>query len=184
MQNSLKHKWEEYSIEYIVSGKTTDNVPLLKLFLIDYSKLFHTSTLNPSCSKCLQDYLNNYKNKINKMENPNTSQYRLKEKFNNIPLEFGSNIFVNNNNITDEYAEKLLERYNAEKIFDVYPTEDAKKETQFKKRVDVLISKGFERVEDNFIKEDITISVDDVYNLTEKEFKKLLPKKEVAPKKE
>ena len=46
----------------------------------------------------------------------------IKQKYNNIPLEFGSNIFVNNNNITDEYAEKLLERYNAEKIFDVYPT--------------------------------------------------------------
>lgn len=65
------------------------------------------------------------------MENPNTSQYRLKEKYNNIPLEFGSNIFVNNNNITDEYAEKLLERYNAEKIFDVYPqpTENVVEET-------------------------------------------------------
>jgi len=56
------------------------------------------------------------------MENPNTSQYKLKEKYNNIPLEFGSNIFVNNTNITDEYAKKLLERYDTEKIFDVYPT--------------------------------------------------------------
>lgn len=122
MQNSLRHKWELYNLENIIGGKTADNIPLLKLFLQDYSKLFHTSTLNASCQKCLQDYLNNYKNKINKMENPNTSQYRLKQKYNNIPLEFGSNIFVNNNNITDEYAEKLLERYNAEKIFDVYPT--------------------------------------------------------------
>lgn len=122
MQNSLKHKWEDYNLENIIGGKTADNIPLLKLFLQDYSKLFHTSTLNASCQKCLNDYLTNYKNKINKMENPNTSQYRLKQKYNNIPLEFGSNIFVNNNNITDEYAEKLLERYNAEKIFDVYPT--------------------------------------------------------------
>ena len=131
MQNALKHKWELYNLENIIGGKTTDNIPLLKLFLQDYSKLFHTTTLNASCQKCLQDYLNNYKNKINKMQNPNTSQYRLKEKYNNIPLEFGSNIFVNNNNITDKYAEKLLERYNAEKIFDVYPqpTENVVDET-------------------------------------------------------
>lgn len=122
------HKWETYNLEYIVGGKTSDNVPLLKLFLQDYSKLFHTTTLNASCSKCLQDYLNNYKQKINKMENPNTSQYRLKQKYNNIPLEFGSNIFVNNNNITDAYAEILLERYSAEKIFDVFPTQEEKEE--------------------------------------------------------
>ena len=170
------HKWETYNLEYIVGGKTSDNVPLLKLFLQDYSKLFHTTTLNASCSKCLKDYLTNYKNKINKMENPNTSQYRLKLKYNNIPLRNigeGYNVMVNNNNITDAYAEILLERYSAEKIFDVYPSEDAKKETQFKKRVDVLISKGFERVEDNFIKEETTISVSNVYELTEKEFKKI-----------
>jgi len=122
MQNSLKHKWELYSLENIIGGKSSDGVSLLKLFLQDYSKLFHTTTLNASCQKCLQEYLNNYKNKIQKMENPNTSNYKLKPKYNNVPLEFGSNIFVNNNNITDEYAEKLLERYSAEKIFEVYPT--------------------------------------------------------------
>ena len=33
----------------------------------------------------------------------------------------GYNVMVNNNNITDAYAEILLERYSAEKIFDVYP---------------------------------------------------------------
>ena len=122
------HKWETYNLEYIVGGKTSDNVPLLKLFLQDYSKLFHTATLNASCSKCLQDYLNNYKQKINKMENPNTSQYRLKQKYNNLPLEFGSNVFVNNNNITDEYAKILLKRHSAEKIFDVSPTQEEKEE--------------------------------------------------------
>lgn len=123
------HKWEEYSIDNIIGGKSSDGVSLLKLFLQDYSKLFHTTTtLNAGCQKCLQDYLTNYKNKINKMENPNASNYRLKQKYQNIPLEFGSNVFVNNNNITDEYAEKLLERYNAEKIFDVYPQPTEKTE--------------------------------------------------------
>ena len=129
MQNSLKHNWENYELSNIIGGKSSDGVSLLKLFLQDYSKIFHTTTLNAGCQKCLQDYLTNYKNKINKMENPNTSQYRLKQKYQNIPLEFGSNIFVNNNNITDEYAEKLLERYDAEKIFEVYPTIEVVEET-------------------------------------------------------
>lgn len=129
MQNLSRHKWEDYSLESIIGGKSSDGVSFLKLFLIDYSKLFHTTTLNAGCQKCIKDYLTNYKNKINKMENPNTSQYRLKQKYNNIPLEFGSNIFVNNNNITDEYAQTLLMRYSAEKIFDVYPTIEVVEET-------------------------------------------------------
>jgi len=117
----LKHNWEEYSIEYIISAKDADNVPLLKLFLQDYTKLFSTQ-VNAGCFKCLNQYLVNYKQKIYKMENQNTCQYKLKPKYQNIPLEFGSNVFINNNNITDEYAEKLLERYkDAEKIFEVYP---------------------------------------------------------------
>jgi hypothetical protein len=129
MQNLSRHKWEDYSLESIIGGKSSDGVSFLKLFLIDYSKLFHTTTLNAGCQKCIKDYLTNYKNKINKMENPNTSQYRLKQKYNNIPLEFGSNISVNNNNITDEYAKTLLLRYSVEKVFDVYPTTEVVAET-------------------------------------------------------
>ena len=64
------------------------------------------------------------------MENTNKSQYRLKEKYNNIPLEFGSNIFVNSLNLTDEYAEILLKTHKKEDLFDVYPTENAPKKTK------------------------------------------------------
>lgn len=64
------------------------------------------------------------------MENPNKSRYRLKEKYNNIPLEFGSNIFVNSLNLTDEYAEILLKTHKKEDLFDVYPTEDTPKKTK------------------------------------------------------
>jgi len=119
---SLKrHNWESYSIEYIIGGKDADNVPLLKLFLQDYTELFSTK-VNAGCFKCLKNYHDNYKQKLYKMENQNTCQYKLKPKYQNIPLEFGSNVFINNKNITDEYAVKLLERYkDADKIFEVYP---------------------------------------------------------------
>ena len=51
----------------------------------------------------------------------NNSQYRLKEKYNGIPLNFGSPILVNNSNLTDEYALELLKNHTAEAIFDKFP---------------------------------------------------------------
>lgn len=59
----------------------------------------------------------------------NTCKYKLKAKYNGLPLAFGSQVYVTNNNITDEYAEKLLERYEADVIFDKYPVKkELKKE--------------------------------------------------------
>lgn len=52
----------------------------------------------------------------------NTSQYRLHAQYENIPLEFGSPILVNNSNITDEYALILLQRPGAESLFTQMPT--------------------------------------------------------------
>lgn len=60
----------------------------------------------------------------------NNSQYRLHKKREGLQLKFGSSTFVNNNNITDEYAEQLIKRFKAVKkdfqlsdLFDKYPTE-------------------------------------------------------------
>lgn len=117
-------QWELYNIEYIISKKNANGVSLLGLFLKDYSKLFNTQTVNASCVKCLKKYHLNYIKKVIKMNNQNKSNYKLKEKYQNIPLTFGSNIFVNNDNITDEYALKLLDRYKEpSKIFSEYPKE-------------------------------------------------------------
>lgn len=67
------------------------------------------------------------------MENQNKTKYRLKEKYNNIPLEFGSNIFVNNLNLTDEYAKKLLEIHKAQDIFEKFPKEKTVNATETSK---------------------------------------------------
>jgi hypothetical protein len=74
-------------------------------FLKDYSQTFNENNLNPSCEKCLERYFNNFKN-LNKMEN--TCKYRLHAKYNGIQLDFGSNIFVTNDNITDKLAKELI----------------------------------------------------------------------------
>lgn len=51
----------------------------------------------------------------------NTSHYRLHAKYENIPLEFGSPILVNNGNITDAYAQQLLQHKNGERYFAQMP---------------------------------------------------------------
>lgn len=53
------------------------------------------------------------------MENP--CRYRLRPEYENIPLEQGSNILVNNINITDAYAMKLLDRPNGTRYFSRMP---------------------------------------------------------------
>lgn len=90
----------------------------LTLFLREYTALF-PGTVNPACPKCLAQYLTRYKEYYNAMANP--SPYRLHAKYENIPLEFGSPILVNNANMTDEYAQKLLSRPGGERLFAQIP---------------------------------------------------------------
>ena len=60
----------------------------------------------------------------------NETQYKLKPKYENIPLRFGSSVLVNNSNITEEYAKELLARPNGERFFAQLPEPTAKQTTQ------------------------------------------------------
>lgn len=101
-------------VNTIATGKGSDGTLYLQLFLQEYTKLFKEK-VNPSCPRCLNDYLTRYKKHYNTMAN--TCKYRLHAKYENIPLEFGSPILVNNSNITNEYALKLLSHKNGERYF-------------------------------------------------------------------
>lgn len=101
-------------IATLTRSVTGEGVRYLELFLKEYVSLFG-GPVNPSCPKCLTEYLIRYKKHFTTMENP--SKYRLHARYENIPLEFGSPILVNNSNITDAYAEKLLEQENGERYF-------------------------------------------------------------------
>lgn len=127
---SLHHKWYEMNVELIIGGKTADNIPYLKLFLLDYKQEFSVETVNASCQKCIVQYHKDFINKFRKMEN--TSKYKLLAKREGIQLEFGGSTFVTNENITDRYAEKLVKRFKElnpnfkmEDLFEVYPKEIA-----------------------------------------------------------
>jgi hypothetical protein len=109
----------QMDITTITHSLRGDGVRYLQLFLQEYTSIFN-ETVNPGCSLCLTTYLARYKNHFNTMENPNTS-YRLHAKYENIPLEFGSPILVNNSNLTDEYAQKLLSHKNGERYFSHIP---------------------------------------------------------------
>ena len=148
MQNSQLN-WLETEVNNIVSGVTADGVKYLELFLKDYTKEFNTK-VNPSCNKCIADYLRKYKEKFQAMEN--SSNYQLHKKREHLQLEFGSNIRVSNANITNKYAETLIARYlpihgeeTLDYLFSKYPAppakEDALKVAEQVKESEVAIEK-------------------------------------------
>lgn len=106
-------------IATLTHSVTGGGVRYLELFLKEYLSLFG-GPLNPQCPACLTEYLNRYKNHYKQMETP-TTKYRLHAKYENIPLEFGSPILVNNSNLTEEYAQKLLEQPDGKRFFAVLP---------------------------------------------------------------
>jgi hypothetical protein len=106
-------------IATLTQSVTGKGVPYLELFLKEYTSLFG-GPVNPSCPKCLTAYLTNYQNHFYAMQN--TCDYKLHKKYENIPLQFGSPILVNNSNITNEYAEILLQQPNGMRFFAEVPS--------------------------------------------------------------
>ncbi|MNK21301.1 hypothetical protein D3C87_395550 [compost metagenome] len=105
-------------IATVTHSVTGSGVRYLELFLKEYTSIFKEK-VNPACPKCLTEYLTRYKNHYKVMAN--TSDYRLHAKYENIPLEFGSPILINNGNITNEYAQQLLLHKNGERYFAQMP---------------------------------------------------------------
>ncbi|MGV3459914.1 MAG: hypothetical protein ACO1N9_05595 [Flavobacterium sp.] len=102
----------------VAHGKTGGGVRYLEIFLKEYTAIVKEK-VNPGCNRCLDTYLTKYKNHLKQMANK--CKYRLHARYENIPLEFGSPILVNNSNITDEYAQILLQKPNGKRYFDVLP---------------------------------------------------------------
>lgn len=114
--------FEKMDLATLTNGVNEGGQRYLELFLIEYRSLFNEA-VNPGCNNCLNSYLTRYKkHKAMSDKKNNNSGYRLLAQYENIPLEFGSPILVNNGNLTDEYAKKLLERPNGKQLFSVIPT--------------------------------------------------------------
>lgn len=112
--------WLDKSIEFVIGGKTSDNVRYLKLFLADYVKEFG-GTPNAGCSKCIKDYLKKYNKKLESMSKTKTNcDYELKSKYEGLQIGLTGRT-VNNRNITNELAQELLCYHEASKIFSKFP---------------------------------------------------------------
>jgi len=112
-----RHNWIDIGIESILTNKDGEGVRYLQHFLKDYTTLTGAH-VNAGCNKCIAKYYNNYVNLISDMEND--CNYKLHKKREGLPLAFGSNIRVTNRNLTDDYAKKLIKRYqDVKKDFDI-----------------------------------------------------------------
>lgn len=125
-KHNTLYDWANMSSHSILNDVDSNDKRLLLLFLKDYTDITGEK-VNASCSKCLNEYINKYKNLFS-MESKNESKFKLRKEYQNIPLKFGSPILVNNKNITDEYGEILTERFKAlgtkpSVIFKEFPAE-------------------------------------------------------------
>ena len=112
--------WLDKSIEFVIGGKSPDNVRYLKLFLADYVTEFG-GTPNAGCAKCVKDYLKKYNKKLESMSKTKTNcSYELKSKYEGLQIGLTGRT-VNNRNITNELAEELLCYHEASKIFSKFP---------------------------------------------------------------
>ncbi|MDV7399001.1 hypothetical protein RZS08_46765, partial [Arthrospira platensis SPKY1] len=108
----------------IISGQNADGVSFLKLFLIDYSREFSEFNLCASCENKLVNYHAKWCKRFKIMGRK--CDYRLKLKYEGIQLEFGSTVFVTNENLTNEIGAKLLKE-KGEHLFDLIPEPKPKK---------------------------------------------------------
>ncbi len=130
--------WTKIDKVTIFNGKDENGNRYLSQFLRDYQETFHPDIINAGCDRCLEDYYQKFIKYLSTMSKKEITGYKLKEKYNGIPLEFGSPVYVSNANLTDELAKKLLKKHPAGvELFDVIP-EKAKAPAPEKTRIEVL----------------------------------------------
>lgn len=118
--------WRDMDKVAVMQGIDQNGNRYLNQFLKDYSDTFGVKDINAGCSRCLDEYWNRFRKHQNTMKKVKNSGYKLKAKFEGIPLEFGSQIQVDNGNLSDEYAKKLIADHKlGEDLFDELPSEDA-----------------------------------------------------------
>ncbi|WP_116790150.1 hypothetical protein [Flavobacterium psychrotrophum] len=109
-------------IATLTHNVTGEGVRYLELFLREYTAIF-PGPVNPACPLCLNQYLTKYKDHYRALAKK--CAYRLHPEFENIPLQFGSPVLVNNDNINNAYARVLLSHPNGARYFSQLPETQA-----------------------------------------------------------
>lgn len=114
--------WGKYQAAEVLSGMNENGGRLISLFARDYKKITGIDICH-TCNSFIQKF-NSFIQKYYTMakDAENTCGFRLKPMYQNIPSSFGSAVFVNNKNITNELALALLNNHPRGKdLFDIIP---------------------------------------------------------------
>ncbi len=116
------NNWGKYKAEEVLTETDKNGNRLISAFAKDYKTVFNQD-ICPAC-KDFKEKFQKYLKKIQDMSNSNkkNSGFVLKKMYENIPLKFGSAIYVNNQNLTDDYAKELINNHPRGKdLFDIIP---------------------------------------------------------------
>lgn len=113
--------WSKYKAEEVKNGNDENGNRLFSLFVQDYIKIFKTDVC-PNCNDFPVKF-QNFINKVKEMENKNPCEFQLKKKYEGIPTSFGSQVYVTNENVSDELAIELLKNHPLGKeLFETLPS--------------------------------------------------------------
>ncbi|EKT3962770.1 hypothetical protein NTJ20_000243 [Flavobacterium psychrophilum] len=106
----MLEKWELYQATEVLSGLDSNGSRLISAFASDYRKIIGGDI----CTSC-NGFEEKFKNFINKLKNMKNSENKnsgfvLNPMYDNITLH-GSNVYFNNENLTDEMALELIEKH-------------------------------------------------------------------------
>lgn len=99
----------------------------LSEFLRDYNQTFMPNELNTGCLRCLEEYYRKLTKYFSIMSNTVTKDYQLHEKYDGVPVKFGSTKYVFNRSMTVEDAKALIKNHPKGKdLFSKLPTKESK----------------------------------------------------------
>lgn len=114
--------WGKYKADEVLTGTDANGNRLISAFAKDYKRVFNQD-ICPTC-KDFKDKFQKFLKKIQDMSNSDKKNtgFVLKKMYENIPLKFGSAIYVNNQNLTDDYAKELINNHpRGKELFDIIP---------------------------------------------------------------
>ena len=126
--------WSEYSSEQVRTHKNSEGVRLALLFSQDYFNKFGKEI---TCLTCIGGFEKKFNEYINSEMKAEDLKYKLKAKYNGIPLGFGKSGRAVNGKITKQQAEYLAKNHPKGKdLFEIFTEAEkkpkAKKETSKK----------------------------------------------------
>lgn len=116
--------WFEYTAEQVRTSKDSEGVRLALLFNQDYKEIFGTEI---DCLTCKGSFERKFNKYIEAMSETKELKYKLKPKYNGIPVGFGKSGRAVNGKITKEQAEHLYSNHpKGAELFEVYPEQKEK----------------------------------------------------------